>query len=88
MTIFQFLHHNFASKLLDDLFGIQTRGGCACAGPYAEDILGIDEELAAQFENTLMEDSRLDRTHLRRTAEFSEKEVVRSVGCCLLLQYQ
>ena len=28
-----FLHHNFVSTLLNDLFGIQARGGCACAGP-------------------------------------------------------
>ena len=31
-----FLHHNFVSSLLNDLFGIQSRGGCACAGPYAQ----------------------------------------------------
>ena len=30
------IHHNFISALLNDLFGIQARGGCACAGPYAE----------------------------------------------------
>lgn len=29
-----FLHYNFVSTLLNDLFGIQVRGGCACAGPY------------------------------------------------------
>ena len=29
------LHHNFVSVLLNDLYGIQARGGCACAGPYA-----------------------------------------------------
>ena len=30
------LHHNFVCVLLNDLFGIQSRGGCACAGPYAQ----------------------------------------------------
>ena len=30
------LHHNFVSALLNDLFGIQARGGCACAGPYGQ----------------------------------------------------
>ena len=35
-----FLHHNFVSSLLNDLFGIQSRGGCACAGPYAQVFLG------------------------------------------------
>ncbi len=31
-----FLHHNFICALLNDLFGIQARGGCSCAGPYAQ----------------------------------------------------
>ena len=31
-----FLHYNYVAALLNDLFGIQTRGGCACAGPYAQ----------------------------------------------------
>ena len=30
------LHHNFICTILNDVFGIQSRGGCACAGPYAE----------------------------------------------------
>lgn len=30
------LHHNFVCALLNDLFGIQARGGCSCAGPYAQ----------------------------------------------------
>ncbi|XP_071695197.1 uncharacterized protein [Rutidosis leptorrhynchoides] len=37
------LHGAFVSKLINDLFGIQARGGCACAGPYAHRLLGIDE---------------------------------------------
>ncbi len=35
-----FLHYNFVGALLNDLFGIQSRGGCACAGPYAQHLLG------------------------------------------------
>ena len=34
----------------------QTRGGCACAGPYAQDLLGIDVRLSLDFENALRED--------------------------------
>ncbi len=30
----RYLHHNFVVALLNDLFGIQARGGCSCAGPY------------------------------------------------------
>ncbi|MCZ7531952.1 MAG: aminotransferase class V-fold PLP-dependent enzyme [Acidimicrobiia bacterium] len=40
----QYLHHNFIVALLNDLFGIQSRGGCSCAGPYGHALLGIDME--------------------------------------------
>ncbi len=36
------LHHNYVVALLNDLFGIQARGGCSCAGPYGHRLLGID----------------------------------------------
>ncbi|KAJ3256263.1 hypothetical protein HK103_005626 [Boothiomyces macroporosus] len=35
----KFLHHHFISAVLNDVFGIQTRSGCACAGPYLEHLL-------------------------------------------------
>jgi len=36
------LHYGFAVALLNDLFGIQARGGCSCAGPYGHVLLGMD----------------------------------------------
>jgi selenocysteine lyase/cysteine desulfurase len=39
-----YLHHNYVVALLNDLFGIQARGGCSCAGPYGHKLLGIDTE--------------------------------------------
>lgn len=44
------LHHNFVVALLNDLFGVQARGGCSCAGPYGHRLLGIDEERSRRFE--------------------------------------
>ncbi|HVH47242.1 MAG TPA: aminotransferase class V-fold PLP-dependent enzyme [Labilithrix sp.] len=44
------LHHNFVVALLNDLFGIQARGGCSCAGPYGHRLLGIDEETSKRFQ--------------------------------------
>ena len=38
----RYLHPKFATALLNDLFGIQSRAGCACAGPYGHRLLGID----------------------------------------------
>ncbi|KAK3211697.1 hypothetical protein Dsin_016403 [Dipteronia sinensis] len=37
------LHGAFVATLLNDLFGIQARGGCACAGPYGHSLLDFDE---------------------------------------------
>ena len=34
-----YLHHNFITQILNYLFGLQCRSGCACAGPYAIDLL-------------------------------------------------
>lgn len=39
----RFLHYHFVCQVLNDLFGIQCRGGCQCAGPYSIDLLGIVE---------------------------------------------
>lgn len=44
------LHHNFVVALLNDLFGIQSRGGCSCAGPYGHRLLGVDLELSHRYE--------------------------------------
>jgi selenocysteine lyase/cysteine desulfurase len=46
----QFLHHNFVVALLNDLFGIQARGGCSCAGPYGHRLLGIDLDRSHSFQ--------------------------------------
>ncbi|XP_015123427.1 uncharacterized protein LOC107045619 [Diachasma alloeum] len=48
-----FLHHNFVCAILNDVFGIQARGGCACAGRYAHDLMGIDTDLARKYESVL-----------------------------------
>jgi selenocysteine lyase/cysteine desulfurase len=48
-----YLHHNFVVALLNDLFGIQSRGGCSCAGPYGHRLLGIDLERSHQFEREI-----------------------------------
>ncbi|EEP69900.1 class V aminotransferase [Micromonospora sp. ATCC 39149] len=47
------LHHNFVVALLNDLFGIQARGGCSCAGPYGHRLLAIDEERSHAFRDEI-----------------------------------
>jgi len=48
------LHHNFVVALLNDLFGIQARGGCSCAGPYGHRLLGIDIGTSRAFESGIL----------------------------------
>lgn len=35
------VHQQLVTRMLSDRFGIQARGGCACAGPYVHRLLGI-----------------------------------------------
>ena len=49
----RYLHHNFVVALLNDLFGIQSRGGCSCAGPYGHRLLGIDLDTSHEFEREI-----------------------------------
>jgi hypothetical protein len=49
----RYLHHNFVVSLLNDLFGIQSRGGCSCAGPYGHRLLGIDLDRSHEFEREI-----------------------------------
>lgn len=43
----RYLHYNYVIALLNDLFGIQARGGCSCAGPYGGTLLGVGPEAGA-----------------------------------------
>jgi len=49
----RYLHHNFVVAVLNDLFGLQSRGGCSCAGPYGHRLLGIDIEQSHAFEREI-----------------------------------
>ncbi|MCF8530469.1 MAG: aminotransferase class V-fold PLP-dependent enzyme [Candidatus Nanopelagicales bacterium] len=48
-----YLHHNFVVAVLNDLFGIQSRGGCSCAGPYGHRLLGIDLDTSHEYEREI-----------------------------------
>jgi hypothetical protein len=49
----RYLHHNLVVAILNDLLGIQSRGGCSCAGPYGHRLLGIDIETSHAFEREI-----------------------------------
>jgi selenocysteine lyase/cysteine desulfurase len=45
----KYLHPKFVTTLLNDLFGIQSRAGCSCAGPYGHRLLDIDFERSERY---------------------------------------
>ena len=53
----RYLHHNYVVALLNDLFGVQARGGCSCAGPYGHRLLGIDLTTSHEFEQEILRGS-------------------------------
>jgi selenocysteine lyase/cysteine desulfurase len=47
------LHYGFVVALLNDLFGIQARGGCSCAGPYGHKLLNMSMENSRAIEREI-----------------------------------
>ena len=47
------LHYNLGVKLLNDRFGIQTRGGCSCAGTYGHFLLHVDQKTSHELTNEI-----------------------------------
>lgn len=49
-----YVHQQLVTRLLSDRYGIQARGGCACAGPYVHDLLGIDTAASAELRDAIL----------------------------------
>lgn len=47
------IHHQLFTRMLSDLYGIQARGGCACAGPYAHRLLALGEAESMQMHEAI-----------------------------------
>ncbi|VAX06590.1 Cysteine desulfurase, partial [hydrothermal vent metagenome] len=46
-------HFGYINALLNDIFGIQARGGCSCAGPYGHELLNIDKNYSRTINNAV-----------------------------------
>jgi selenocysteine lyase/cysteine desulfurase/tRNA(Ile)-lysidine synthase TilS/MesJ len=64
----RFLHYNFVCALLNDVYGIQSRGGCQCAGPYGQALLGIKYENAQKYETECIEKNEFLRPGFSRVS--------------------
>lgn len=71
-------HFNLVVKLLNDRFGIQTRGGCSCAGTYGHFLLHVDKQTSKNIEGKIIEGCLLERPGWVRMSihpTFTNKEV-------------
>lgn len=55
------IHQQLATRMLSDLFGIQARGGCACAGPYAHRLLGIGREASDVMRSAILSGREIEK---------------------------
>ena len=56
-----YIHHQFFTRLLSDIAGVQARGGCACAGAYAHRLLKIDRKQSAKIEQSVGRGNELEK---------------------------
>lgn len=64
----RFLHWNYVSTLLSDLFGVQARGGCMCAGPYGHHLLNVSDDAAVKLQHLLLHKNELVRPGVVRVS--------------------
>lgn len=57
----KFLHYNYVSALLNDLFGIQSRGGCSCASTYGISSLEINEKTLSSLQQATLSGKEIFR---------------------------
>lgn len=55
------VHYNLIVKLLNDRFGVQTRGGCSCAGTYGHFLLNVDESTSKTIEKKILDGCLIER---------------------------
>ncbi len=73
------IHYNLVVQLLNDLFGIQTRGGCSCAGTYGHYLLHLDKETSRKAVNTVLAGDQSYRPGWVRLSvhpTFTDQEVI------------
>ncbi|MEP2437788.1 MAG: aminotransferase class V-fold PLP-dependent enzyme, partial [Roseibium sp.] len=73
-----YLHQQLVTRMLSDLHGIQARGGCACAGPYAHRLLGYDQDTSNAMRASILAGEELEKpgwTRLNLSALMSPEKV-------------
>ncbi len=56
-----YVHQQLVTRLLSDCYGIQARGGCACAGPYVHRVLGIDDACSDNLRTAILAGHEIEK---------------------------
>ncbi|MFD1745472.1 aminotransferase class V-fold PLP-dependent enzyme [Rhizobium helianthi] len=56
-----YVHQQLATRMLSDRFGIQARGGCACAGPYVHRLLNISDDESARLRAAILAGEEMEK---------------------------
>jgi selenocysteine lyase/cysteine desulfurase len=56
-----YVHQQLFTRLLSDVYGVQARGGCACAGPYAHRLLGLNKEKSKEMSAAIMRGEEIEK---------------------------
>ncbi len=57
----ELVHHQLFTRMLSDHYGVQARGGCACAGPYAHALLGIGHDASDAMRQAILAGRELEK---------------------------
>jgi selenocysteine lyase/cysteine desulfurase len=72
------VHQQLVTRMLSDYYGVQARGGCACAGPYAHRLLGIDRDASETLWSRLEAGHELEKpgwTRVNLCAVASDEQI-------------
>ncbi|WP_336762550.1 aminotransferase class V-fold PLP-dependent enzyme [Asaia sp. VD9] len=85
------IHQQLFTRLLSDCYGIQARGGCACAGPYAHRLLSIDAPASDILRRAILSGHEIDKpgwTRLNFSVLMSDEKVDRVIDAVATLARQ
>lgn len=55
------VHHQLFTRMLSDVYGVQARGGCACAGPYAHRLLDLQRADSERIFSRIEEGQEIEK---------------------------
>lgn len=83
-----FIHQQLVTRMLSDLHGVQARGGCACAGPYVHQLLGLDAAQSRRLRAAILAGDEIEKPGFTRlnlcwAADRAEVDAILDAVCDL-----